>query len=211
MRELSLITLVLLFLIIPPCQATYFSDEVADKVPMNDLPRSTIRAIYQAFDRADYFDHKQFEKNRYFWIIDFTLHSSVKRGILVDLKKNRIQRYLVSHGENSDDGQGYASSFSNIVDSYQSSLGLYQAAQTYYGKHGKSLRLEGLEATNDRAFERAIVIHSADYVSQKLVDQMGRIGNSQGCPAVEKKYVKRIIRRLRKKGFIYMFHEKFSL
>lgn len=117
-------------------------------------------------------------------LIDFKLPSTEKRMWVIDLDKGKLLfNELVAHGRNS--GGLYAESFSNEVNSLTSSLGFYLTGETYEGKYGRSLRLDGLEqGYNDRARERAVVLHGADYASQAIVDAQGRLGRSYGCPAV---------------------------
>ena len=108
-----------------------------------------------------------------------------RRLWVIDPVAGRIRFHeLVAHGRES--GEVRAKRFSNEVGSRQSSLGLFRTAETYYGRHGYSLRLDGLEpGINDRARERAIVMHGADYVTEEVVDYFGRVGRSWGCPAVD--------------------------
>ena len=117
-------------------------------------------------------------------IADFSQSSRNKRLYVIDLiKKKVLLNTYVAHGRNS--GQEFAEKFSNNNSSFQSSLGFYKTLGTYQGKHGLSLRLEGVEkGINDRALERAIVMHGADYVSEDFIKNTGRLGRSLGCPAV---------------------------
>src|SRR5690606_1715776 len=117
-------------------------------------------------------------------IIDFTLPSSQKRMWVIDMKENKVlYNTVVSHGKNS--GKEYATRFSNRPESHQSSLGFYATAETYIGKHGLSLRLDGLEkGINDNARMRDIVIHGASYANESWVDAQGWLGRSYGCPAL---------------------------
>lgn len=117
-------------------------------------------------------------------IIDFNLPSSQKRMWVIDLNQMKVLFHeLVAHGRNS--GDNYATKFSNVANSLSSSLGFYLTGEEYVGKYGRSLRLDGMEAGfNDRARERAVVLHGADYASQAIVDAQGRLGRSYGCPAV---------------------------
>lgn len=117
-------------------------------------------------------------------IIDFSLPSTEKRLYVVDLKNYHVlYNTYVAHGRNS--GTVMANSFSNSPSSYKSSPGFYKTLGTYIGKHGYSLKLDGLEkGINDHAYERAIVMHGADYVNSNYIPMQGYIGRSQGCPAV---------------------------
>lgn len=117
-------------------------------------------------------------------LIDMERPGTEKRMWIVDIPQAKIlKRTYVAHGKNS--GSNYATSFSNTANSYQSSLGFYITGQTYYGKHGLSLRLDGMDTGfNDNARKRAIVLHGASYVSEDFIKRYGRLGRSQGCPAV---------------------------
>lgn len=117
-------------------------------------------------------------------IIDFSLPSTTKRLWVIDPIDGEVLLHsVVSHGRNS--GQLMATQFSNLPESYQSSLGFYKTAETYRGKHGYSLRLDGLEkGVNDQARNRAIVIHGADYATEEFAKTNGRLGRSLGCPAL---------------------------
>lgn len=117
-------------------------------------------------------------------IVDLSQPSSRKRLYVIDLSARKLLFHTyVSHGRNS--GQLMAERFSNQHESYQSSLGFYRTLGSYQGKHGLSLQLQGLErGVNDNAFGRAIVLHGAEYVCETIIRQTGRLGRSQGCPAV---------------------------
>lgn len=118
-------------------------------------------------------------------LIDYSLPSSMRRLWVIDPIRARVRYHeFVAHGRNS--GEISPVRFSNEKGSLQSSLGLFRTAETYYGRHGYSLRLDGLEAgVNDRARERAIVMHGADYVTEEVASHFGRVGRSWGCPAVD--------------------------
>jgi hypothetical protein len=139
-------------------------------------------------------------------IIDFSLSSNDKRLWIIDLKsKTLLFHSLVAHGRNT--GEVYAEKFSNIPHSNQSSLGFYATAQTYIGKHGLSLRLTGLEqGINDRAATRAIVMHGADYVSESFIKKVGRLGRSQGCPAIPYAIHEDVIRKIEGGTCLFIFH-----
>lgn len=136
-------------------------------------------------------------------VIDFSLPSSDKRLWIFDLQKKQLVLHdFVAHGNRS--GNNFATSFSNTNGSHQSSIGLFRTAESYHGKHGYSLRMDGLEpGFNDRARERAIVIHPADYVNPDWIQTQGRIGRSQGCPAVRPEIGRTVVDNL--KGGQFMF------
>jgi hypothetical protein len=117
-------------------------------------------------------------------VIDFDLPSTEKRLWVLDLAKNEILFHtLVAHGHNS--GENEATNFSNTNESNMSSLGFYATGGEYEGKHGHSLKLQGLdEGVNNNAAARSIVMHGADYVSEEFIKQNGRLGRSLGCPAL---------------------------
>ena len=138
-------------------------------------------------------------------IIDFSLPSYAKRLFVVDVKKGIVLfNTYVSHGRNS--GKEVAGKFSNEPESFESSLGFYITSDTYNGKHGYSLRLEGEEAgINDNAFSRGIVMHSAPYVNERLIQKQGYIGRSEGCPAVPEKLYKPIIEKIKNGSCLFMY------
>ena len=117
-------------------------------------------------------------------VIDYSLPSTEPRLWVLDLERRRLLfRELVAHGAGS--GDDVATRFSNTEGSRQTSLGLFQTADTYEGGNGYSLKLRGLEpGTNDRAYERTIVVHGAWYVSGEHARRWGRLGRSWGCPAL---------------------------
>ena len=137
-------------------------------------------------------------------IADFDQQSSEKRLYIIDLEKEKlVLSTWVAHGQNS--GGNKPSSFSNIQNSNQSSLGFYLTGEVYYGKHGRSLKLDGMDKDfNSNARERAIVVHGADYVCQKTIDELGRLGRSQGCPAVPTALANKVIDAISDRTVLYI-------
>ncbi len=138
-------------------------------------------------------------------VIDFSLPSTEKRLWVIDPEKSLIlQHSVVSHGRNS--GGLLAKTFSNLAESFQSSLGFYKTAETYQGKHGYSLRLDGLEeGFNDQARNRAIVIHGADYAKQEFAKSTGRLGRSLGCPALPPAISSQIIDLIKEGSLLFIY------
>ncbi len=139
-------------------------------------------------------------------IIDYSRPSTEKRLWVVDLtSRELIYEELVAHGQGT--GANFASKFSNNPDSHQTSLGLFVTDTTYVGKNGYSLRLDGLDkGTNDRARERAIVMHGAPYVSDTFVKTNGRLGRSWGCPAVSDVVARALIDRVKGGGLVFAYY-----
>lgn len=139
-------------------------------------------------------------------VIDYSLPSSQPRLFVFDLAARKLLfRELVAHGKNS--GGDRTQFFSNTSGSLATSLGLFVTADTYFGGNGYSLRLRGLEeGINDMAWDRAIVMHGASYVSRKAVQALGRLGRSWGCPAVSKEVARKVIDTLRGGSPIFAYY-----
>lgn len=136
----------------------------------------------------------------YLTICDLSQSAKQKRLYLIDVVNNRIVlNTYVAHGKNS--GGEYATKFSNKPESLQSSLGFYITKNTYRGEHGLSLKVEGMEpGFNDRAFQRAIVVHGAAYIGG------GITGRSYGCPAVPQKESNTIINTIKNGTCLFIYH-----
>lgn len=133
-------------------------------------------------------------------VLDFSKRSTEKRLYVVNMKSGSVWSLHVAHGKGSDSNHdGFAESFSNVSGSNASSLGFYRTAETYQGKHGYSLRLDGLSSTNSNARARAVVIHGASYVQDTNVVQ----GRSWGCPAVSMENHKKLIDLIKGGSLIY--------
>lgn len=138
-------------------------------------------------------------------LIDFSKPSTEERLYVLDMKqKKMLYASHVSHGQNS--GANYATSFSNDIGSYKSSLGFYMTEGTYTGRNGYSLVLEGLEKDiNDKAKERAIVIHGASYTNPAFISSMGRLGRSHGCPALPASLTQPIINTIKGGSLLFIY------
>ena len=139
-------------------------------------------------------------------LIDFSLSSKTKRLWIIDLSTNTVlYNSLVAHGRNT--GNEFATAFLNASESYKSSLGFYATGEVYQGKHGLSLRLDGLEqGVNDNARARAVVMHGADYVAESFIKNNSRLGRSLGCPAIPMNMTKEIINTIKDKSCLYIYH-----
>lgn len=180
-------------------------------------PSSGDDAVLQKYDHLDpqnlvdtkllreavlYFDANQsrFANKSYITVIDFSKRSSVRRMYIIDVKTGAVWALPTAHGKGSDpEHDGYAEKFSNVSGSNASSLGYYKVAETYYGKHGLSIRMDGLSTTNSAARARAVVIHGASYVQDRAVIQ----GRSFGCPAVPNEYRDRVVSMLKGGSLLY--------
>lgn len=144
------------------------------------------------------------EKSSVLTVIDFAKPSHEKRMWIVDLiHKDLILHTWVAHGEGS--GSDVATKFSDRNDSHKSSLGFYVTDGVYYGKHGRSLKLDGMDAGfNANARRREIVVHGAVYVGACIAESKGRMGRSFGCPAVSTEVAEQVIDAIKDKTVMFI-------
>jgi len=137
-------------------------------------------------------------------VIDFTKSSRDKRMWIIDVANKRlVLNTRVAHGEGS--GGDIPTRFSDRVDSRESSLGFYITDDIYFGEHGRSMRLNGLDAGfNANARKRAIVVHAADYVCDNIINLKGRLGHSFGCPAVSPEVIDQVLDAIKDKSVIFI-------
>ncbi len=202
----------LFFIIISSSQINYDYNQSYDSIDVRQLwldcrldsvmPFKIFNTAYLGFSHIE-----NLKKKNLITIIDYSLPSTEKRLFVIDLEnKNLIYECLVAHGKNS--GGNIASSFSNDPRSLKSSLGFYKTAETYSGKHGYSLRLDGLEKNiNDNARSRDIVIHGAIYISEIFIKQNGRLGRSWGCLAVPSGISKELIDKISGGSCLFIYGE----
>jgi hypothetical protein len=139
-------------------------------------------------------------------IIDYSRASTEARLWVLDLAtRTLLYEELVSHGQGS--GGNYATVFSNVPESHQTSIGLFVTDATYVGRNGYSLRLDGLDrGFNDRARERAIVMHGAPYVNVEITKSLGRLGRSHGCPAVRTAVARELLDRIKGGSLVFAYY-----
>ncbi len=169
-----------------------------------DLPYDVFK-----YGMIGYFSLRQTGKlsdKRLLSIIDFSKSSTKKRFYTIDLDTYQvIYHTYVSHGRNT--GEDLAKTFSNTIHSNQSSLGFYITAETYVGSKGYSLKLDGVEkGYNDNLRERAVVMHSAEYVSEGWIKKYGRLGRSQGCPALPTAIARKVIDTIKDHTVIFAYY-----
>lgn len=154
----------------------------------------------------NYADAKQIEHNHILTLIDYSLPANQKRLWVLDLDAHQVLFHTyVSHGIKS--GSLETRFFSNRFDSKASSIGVYRTNKTYYGRHGLSLKLDGLDTGfNDNAESRAIVMHGGWYVEENFIKKYGRAGRSWGCPAVPKQFTDHIINTIKDKSLFVIYY-----
>lgn len=146
------------------------------------------------------------DKREILTLVDYQKPSTQKRLWVIDMHREKVLvNALVAHAKNS--GNNFATHFSNQKRGRQSSLGLYLTKQVYRGKHGLSLRVQGLNPKlNGNAYQRAVVIHPANYVSAQFAKQHGRLGRSWGCFALSPKMAKKVIQIIKSGTLLYAYH-----
>ena len=161
---------------------------------------------YEAFDEAlTGYERIADRRKDILVFVDYSKPSTQERLYVIDVANRRLlHKSLVAHGRGS--GATYATSFSNTPGSHQSSLGFFLTQNTYQGRNGYSLRLDGLEqGINDKAYERAIVIHGADYCATSFIRTAGRLGRSFGCPSLPKEVNDAIIDTIKEGAVLFIY------
>lgn len=167
------------------------------------LPEEPVALIFQMFDR----NRGRIPNTDFAVLVDYSQISTEKRLHLLNLRNAEIESFHVSHGIRT--GILEARAFSNIRDSWRSSLGFFYAQGTYVSsKNGLSLYLYGIDRSNSNAKDRSIVLHGASYVSEGFIRRYGRLGWSEGCFAVSEQVVYRLIQILKKGSVILSYHRE---
>ncbi|MGL5088184.1 MAG: murein L,D-transpeptidase catalytic domain family protein [Cetobacterium sp.] len=179
--------------------ADYTEKKLYNEIGLNGkLNYDTFKTALNGYKKIDG------KKKQLLTIIDYSKPSTEKRFFVIDIKNKKILvNSYVAHGKNS--GGNIATSFSNKVSSNKSSLGFFLTENTYIGGNGYSLILNGLErGINDKAKERYIVIHGADYANPKITKSLGRLGRSLGCPALPRDISKKTIDIIKNGSVIFV-------
>jgi len=177
-----------------------------NELHLSDLGLSQ-KAFEYAFKGYQYLVKKQkLNNSSILSICDLSQPSDKKRFYILDLTDNKIlMTSYVAHGKGS--GTEYATRFSNRANSHQSSLGFYITGNTYYGEHGLSLKLQGLEkGFNDHAVNRNIVVHGASYIGDEHLQGNQFMGRSYGCPAIPQNESGEIINLIKNGSCLFIYH-----
>lgn len=188
--------------------AVFFEDSIQHLYSSIQLEQYGLSYEVFRYGMIGYFSLEQQQKlgtKKLISIIDFTKPSTEKRFYTIDLEKLEVKFHTyVSHGKNT--GENLATSFSNTIHSNQSSLGFYITGETYVGSKGYSLKLDGQDrGYNDNMRTRAVVMHSAAYVSETWIKRYGRLGRSQGCPALPTEISKTVIDAIKHNTLIFAY------
>lgn len=194
-RRFSIVNCFVCFLLFA-CSASVFASGKSERDVVELFNRLQLQGKieYSTFESAiRKFEQVTGKKRPVLTIIDYKQPSTSKRMWVIDMQDETVvHNTYVAHGRNS--GMKYATNFSNIVSSRKTSLGVFLTNETYYGRNGYSLRLDGLTpGANDNARRRAIVVHGAHYAEESFIKQTGRLGRSWGCPAVPATLARAII------------------
>ncbi len=172
--------------VLPPAPALKPAPQVQVAGPVID-PHGVIRPDLLSRARAALDSHQgRIGRRDRIYVVDFQKFSGEERLYEVDLEGGWVTAYRTSHGRGSDPRHsGFAERFSNQPDSHMSSIGAYATAGASWGpQQGPNVLLDGLEYSNDRARERAIIIHGADYADPDFLARQGKLGRSYGCFSV---------------------------
>ncbi|HKS21246.1 MAG TPA: murein L,D-transpeptidase catalytic domain family protein [Thermoanaerobaculia bacterium] len=210
-RLLSGIAIVLAFTAASDMRAAEPQSEGLVKSLLRQAPELRSEVLKMALDAAHNAAKRGLvQRQDLLTVIDYSLPSTQPRLFVFDLVSRKLLfRELVAHGKNS--GGNVPSFFSNSSGSLASSIGLFVTADPYIGGNGYSLRLKGLEeGINDMAWDRAIVMHGASYVSQEAIKILGRLGRSWGCPAVRPEVAHKIIDTVRGGTAVFAYYPEKS-
>ncbi len=201
-------TIIALFVVSLAGGSVVAADSEAILRNTSNLRPEVLELALEAYEQAE---ERGFVRREVLTIIDYEVPSYQQRLWVIDMKVGRVvHQEWVAHGMGKPRGSGgtmeEALSFSNDKGTLKSSLGLFVTAETYYGRHGYSLKLDGLEeGVNDNARERLIVLHGAHYVSEGRADDR-LIGRSWGCPAVRPGIANIIINAIKEGSVMWIYY-----
>ncbi|MGE3682692.1 MAG: murein L,D-transpeptidase catalytic domain-containing protein [Bdellovibrionales bacterium] len=165
--------------------------------PKNEVPTDLLEEAVLFLDR----NLAKFPNRAYITVIDFKPRSDVRRFFVINMTTGEVEKFFTTHGIGSDKNKnGIAEIFGNIVNSGMSSLGYIRTAEVYWGKFKRSVRLDGLSATNSKVRERAVVLHGWDNAHEKPVIQ----GLSWGCPALDWTVKDAVIDKVKEGSLMYI-------
>lgn len=169
-----------------------------------DIQEDIFRFAFKGFSKLS--EAGRLNADSILTIIDFSRSSREKRMFVIDLKEKKLLfNTVVAHGRNT--GEEYARSFSNKLNSHQSSLGFYVTRSPYNGSNGYSLALDGMEkGVNDNAMSRAIVMHGAEYANESIIKVKGYLGRSFGCPALPTSVNKKVIDKIKQGSCLFIYY-----
>ena len=181
------------------------SMRVYDSLQLDEIGLSKQAFLYAFRGQQNLADKGMLGNENILTVCDFSQPSSQKRMYIVDVKNFKVLlNTYVAHGKNS--GLQFAEKFSNKIESLQSSLGFYVTKQTYFGKHGLSLKLSGYDrGFNDNAERRAVVVHGAQYIGENRADA-AYMGRSFGCPAVPQSQSAKVINIIKNGTCLFVYH-----
>ena len=180
-----------------------YSEDIYQKINDSDLDFNAFKHALKGYVQLQ--NKEELNNSEYLTIIDMSVSANTERFFIINMKNQTIEhKSVVAHGEKS--GLEFAKKFSNKVNSHQTSIGFYKTAETYNGKHGLSLRLDGLEYSNNKARERAVVIHAADYATPNYIKSNGRLGRSWGCPSLPEKDYSEIVSKIKEGSCLFIYY-----
>jgi hypothetical protein len=179
------------------CQQAHFDNWVRAGVPERALRNAL--AYYNS-------NQHRIRNKRYITIVDYTAHSSEKRMFILDTATGAVEKHQAAHGSGSDpSNSGYVRQFSGRTNSHATPAGIHLTGEAYRGKHGLSMRLDGMEDRNRSSRSRAVVLHGADYASESFIRKYGRAGRSWGCIVVDPSKTRSMVERLSGGSVVYNY------
>ena len=151
------------------------------------LTTASVKKLELKASEARLFVNQKGYNDNICFLIDMSLHSGQNRFFVYDFKKDTIRNAgLVTHGRCNQywlEGRKYG----NSMGCGCTSLGKYKIGYAYHGRFGLAYKLYGLDKTNDKAFQRFVVLHAHDCVPESEVKD--DICQSDGCPTVSINYL----------------------